>query len=174
MTGQWVEIDAEADLAALLGVETGAAVSPHDAMLAPDSAKYLRVETTMPSLPPGQVGYLVPRTRIYFNVSACRQLWGDAMVALSAYLVTQSAPAAAAATTFRKLYSSLKLLSPEEAALVHAIIECAGSNPYESPVSESDLHAALGDTDGVDDLLDALQRKGVISTRRGGRIQLTF
>lgn len=143
-------------------------------LLAPNAGRYLRVGEDK-LLPPGQFGYMLPGRRYFFNVSACREFWGDAMVALAAFLATQSTPAAAAAAALRKLYDNLARLSAEEGELVRAIMRACPGNPYEQPVEEADIRPAFrGAPERVDDLLDALQAKGVISGRRGNRVQLVF
>jgi hypothetical protein len=97
------------------------------------------------------------------------------MVALVAFLATRSAPVAAGAAALRKLYDNLALLSPEEARLVRAIIRACPGNQYDQPVTEADVRAAFrGDRERIDDLLDGLQTKGIISGRRRGRLQLIF
>lgn len=118
----------------------------------------------------------MPGTRWYFNVSACRSLKGDVVVALTAFLVTHSVPVAAAAAALRKLGDNLHRLSEEEVAVVRAIVRACPGNAYEDPVPEEDVRAKFrGDPDALDDLLDGLQAKRVVEgRRRGGRVKLVY
>lgn len=144
-------------------------------LLAPASGQYLRVEADEHSAAPGEFDIYVPGTRFFFNVTACRELRGDVMVALVAYLATHSAPVAATAAALRKLNDNLTRLTEDEVMAVRAIIRACPGNPYEVPVAEVAVRERFhGDPDAVDDLLDALQSKGVISGRRGGRVQLVY
>jgi hypothetical protein len=171
---RWQDVRTGEQIVDALGL-TGVGVPAIDRLLlAPDSGRYLRVEPE-PPLRPGEFGYAIPGTRYFFNVTACRELKGDAIVALAAFLATRSAPAAAAAAALRKLYDNLTPLSDEEAQIVRAIIRACPGNPYDMPVAAAEVRQAFrGDPERVDDLLDGLQGKGIISGRRGDRIQLTF
>jgi hypothetical protein len=69
----------------------------------------------------------------------------------------------------------LATLAAEETTMLRAIIASCPGNPYETPVTEEALRRGFGaDPDAVDDLLDALEAKGVIASRRGGRVQLVY
>jgi len=142
---------------------------------APESSTYLDVRFEHQALPSGQLGYIVPRTRIFFNVGRCKEFWGDAMVALAVFSMTHSTPAAFFAATARKLYDNLTLLSAEEAEVVHVLVALSGGRPYSTPVAESRLQAAYVDaTVSLDELLDSLEKKDVIEKRRGGQLLLTL
>jgi hypothetical protein len=95
-------------------------------------------------------------------------------VALAAYLATHSTPAAAAAAAMRKVGNSVRRLSEEEAELVRIIIHASPGNPYAQPVSETLVRERHHAPERLDDLLDALQDKGIIKSVRGSRVQLTF
>ncbi|MGV0041663.1 hypothetical protein [Mycobacterium colombiense] len=142
---------------------------------APESSRYLEIKTEYPKMPPGHVGFMVPHTRIFFNVGRCKEFWGDAMVALSVYAMTLNTPAAFFAATARKLYDNFTLLNEDEAEVVHVLIALAGGHPYTTPVQESKLHAAYIDaTVSLDELLDSLERKNVIQKRRVGQLILSL
>jgi len=176
MGPDWVHVTSGAQITEALGLADIGVPSLDRLLLAPDAARYLRVEEEdAPELPSGTAGYFVPGTRFFFNVTACKELKGDVVVALSAFLVTHSAPVAATAAALRKLNDNLDLLSHEEMAMVRAIMRACPGNPYEAPVSEEAIrHRFRGDPEAVADLLDALQDKGVISGRRGDRVQLVY
>lgn len=140
---------------------------------APHSDEYVKVRTEFPRLPRGLSGYLVPRTRIFFNIRRCKEFWGDAMVALATYLITQSTQAAFIAATIRKTYDNLALLSEDEAEVVHVLIGLSRGDPYVIGVSEEALKSAYTDaTVSINSLLDALERKNVIERRREGMLTL--
>jgi hypothetical protein len=140
---------------------------------APHSDQYIRVETELPRLPRAVSGQMVPRTRIFFNVSKCKEFWGDAMVALAAYLVTQSTQVAFVAATIRKVYDNLVLLSEDEAEVVHVLIGLSRGSPYVIPVSEEALRRAYtGASVSINALLDALESKQVLERRREGMLIL--
>jgi hypothetical protein len=142
-------------------------------LLAPESASYLRVDEVYGQLPPGHWGFMLPRARYFFNVSACRDLRGDIMIALVTYLMTGNASASAAVSVLRKVHANLKRLSADE--LVRAIMRACPGNPYKDPVAEADVLSEFGGAaETVDDLLDSLQSKGVVSPRRAGRVQLIY
>jgi hypothetical protein len=175
MAEEWKRVSSSAEVLEELELDGVGTLTFEQLLLAPESARYLRTETEMPQLPPGQYGLMVPRTRYFFNVSACRELRGDIVVALGTFLATHNAPAAAAIAALRKLQENLKRLSPEELALVRVIVSVCPGNPYKEPVAEVDIGDASGESaEKVNALLDSLQNKGVLSARREGRVQLTY
>jgi hypothetical protein len=174
MDQAWEEVTSGEHVVDALGLGDVGVPALERLLLAPDSDRYLRVEADG-APPAGEFGYLVPGTRYFFNVTACRELRGDAAVALAAYLATQSAPVAATAAALRKLADNLTRLSDDELVVVRAIMRACPGNPYEVAVTEDDVRERFrGDTEQLDDLLDALQSKGVIGGRRRGRVQLVY
>jgi len=172
MEDQWRQVESGSQIVEAL--ELGDVGEPllERMLLAPDSGRYLRVEAEEQT---GDFAYLVPHTRFFFNVTACKELRGDAVVALVAFLATHSAPAAATAAALRKLNDNLARLSDEELEVVRAVMAACDGNPYEVAVPEDDVRQCYGgDSDALDDLLDALQQKGVISRHRGGRVTLVY
>jgi hypothetical protein len=175
MGGQWKPVSSGDEIADALDLTRVGAPAIDSLLLAPNSDQYLRVEKRMPPLSDGDLGFLVPRTFVFFNVTACREFWGDAMVALTVLLLTHNFPVAVIVTACRKLYDNLTLLTPEEAQVVRAVIAACPGNPYEMPVAEADIRQVFrGRSDDLEDLLDALQSKGIVVGRRGGRVQLTY
>jgi hypothetical protein len=175
MDAGWKKVRSGVEVVELLGLDGVGELTLEQLLLAPESAGYIRVEDGIEELPPGQYGLLLPSTRYFFNVSACRELRGDVMVALATFFMTHSAPTSAAVAAFRKVHANIKRLSPEELELVRAIIRACPGNPYKQPVAEADVLSEFGGpSETVDDLLDSLQSQGVISARRGGRIKLTY
>jgi hypothetical protein len=141
----------------------------------PYSDRYVKIRIEFPELPPGNIGYMVPRTRIFFNLRRCKEFWGDAMVALATYLFTQSPQAAFIAATIRKVYDNLVLLSEDEAEVIHVLIGLARGDPYGIPVPEEALRSAHTDaTVSINDLLDSLERKNVLERRREGKLILVY
>lgn len=175
MTDEWKRVRSGAEVLEELGLDGVGTLTFEQLLLAPESARYLRTETEMPQLSPGQYGLMIARTRYFFNVSACRELRGDVAVALATFLMTHSAPTAAAIAALRKLQENLKRLSTEELGLVRVIVRVCPGNPYKEPVAEVDIRDASGEpAQKLNELLDSLQEKGVLSTRRDGRVQLTY
>lgn len=142
---------------------------------APESDQYLKVEVDLPRLDPGEMGLLFARTRIFFNVERSKQLWGDAMVALAVLALTQSAPIAFFVTSARKLYDNLRVLTEDEAEVVRDIVVLAYGDPYRTPIKEDSLRSRFAGTSvPLDDILDGLERKGVLAKHRGDRLSLVF
>ncbi len=166
-------------LAALLGVELDRDTDPSELLrlleAAPDAEEYLRTVVEIPEGVPGTLQMLVPRTRLFFNVERSKQLWGDAMVAAAVYLMTQSAPAAFLAASARKVYDNLTLLTEDEAEVVRDFFPLSGGKPYRNPIEESALRARFAETlVPLDDVLDRLERKGIVAKRRGGLLILVL
>lgn len=175
MDDGWQLVNSGEQVAAALGLDGIGTPMLERLLLAPGSSAYLRVEADDGPLESGVFGYGLPGTRWYFNVSACRSLKGDVVVALVAYLATHSIPVAAGAATLRKLSDSLRRLSADEVAVVRAIVRVCPGNPYELPVPEQAVRSAFrGAPDTLDDLLDGLQAKGILEGRRRDRIKLVF
>lgn len=175
MEADWTEIASGAQIVEALELAQVGEPALERLLLAPESGRYLRVEADEHGTTPGTFDIRVPGTRFYFNVTACKELRGDVVVALTAFLITHSVPVAAMAAALRKLNDNLKRLTAEEVTMVRAIIRACPGNPYETPVSEDAIRDRFrGDSDAVDDLLDALQSKGVINGRRGDRVQLVY
>ncbi len=175
MSEEWIEVRTGAEVIEVLGLDDVGELALAQLLLAPASASYLRVEATALDPPPGEFTLMVPRSRYSFNVSACRELRGDVIVALGTYLATHSAPASTAIAVFRKLHENLKRLTPQELELVRVIMRICPGNPYEQPVSEADVRDACAESaERVDELLDSLQGKGVLAARRGGQVKLTY
>lgn len=173
MDDGWQEVSSGAELTALLELPSVDGPLLDRILLAPDSGRFLRVDIDEP--PSAGFDMRVAGTRFFFNVSACKSFKGDIAVALTAYLVTHSAPAAAVAAALRKLADNLKRLTDDEVALVRAIIRASSGNAYEEPVAVEEVRDRYdGDLDSLDDLLDALQGKGIIEGRRGDRVRLVF
>lgn len=142
---------------------------------APESDQYLKVEVDSPKLEPGEMGLLFARTRIFFNVERSKQLWGDAMVALAVLALTQSAPVAFFVTSARKLYDNLLVLTEDEAEVVRDIVVLANGDPYRTPIKEDAIRLRFADTlVPLDEVLDGLERKGVLARHRGDRLSVVF
>lgn len=175
MDDGWQPVKSGEHVVAALGLDGIGIPALERLLLAPDSSAYLRVEADDEPRESGVFAYGLPGTRWYFNVSACRSLKGDVVVALVAYLATHSIPVAAGAAALRKLSDSLRRLSADEVAVVRAIARVCPGNPYEHPVLEEAVRSAFrGDPDALDDLLDGLQAKGIVEGRRRDRIKLVF
>lgn len=175
MDDGWIEVKSGTQVAKILELEDVGALALERLILAPDSNLYLRVEPDEESSAAGTFDIRVPGTRWYFNVSACRSLKGDIMVALTAYLATHNVPIAAAAAALRKLGINLSRLSEDEVVVVRTIVRVCPGNPYEDPVPEEDVRARFrGDPGKLDDLLDGLQAKGIVEGRRRNRIRLVY
>lgn len=140
----------------------------------PEAAPYLHVRVEYPTPPFGAMGMMVPRTKIFFDVSRCRQLRGDAVVAFAVYSMTQSAPAAFFATSVRKLIESLQYLSDDEDEVVRALCVRSKGQPYSLGVPESVLVAAFAETlvDAVG-TIDRLEEKGIVRRTRG-QVKLSY
>lgn len=175
MDALWQEVSSGEQVARALGLADIGMSDLERLLLAPDSAAYLRVEVDEEPSARETFDLRVPGTRLYFNVTACKSLKGDVAVALAAYLTTHSVPVAAFAAALRKLNENLKVLAPEEIAMVRAIVRACPGNPYEVPVAEEAVREWFrGEADAVDDLLDALQAKGVVEGHRRGRVKLVY
>lgn len=176
---EFSELPDAAALAALTGVDLPADIRP-SAILdllrdAPEADEYLTLRTEMPQIQPGVLGYLVPKTRIFFNVERCKQLWGDAMVAGAVFTMTQSAPAAFFAASARKVYDNLVLLNDDEAEVVRDFFALSAGRPYDTPIEETALRRRFDETSlSLDAVLDKLERKGIVAKRRGGMLLLVF
>ena len=172
----WTEFRDGSDLGSLLGLREEDLPDDFIArfMSLPDASEFVTSRPEMPRMPPGVIGYLIPKTRFFVNLSTWRSLFGDAMTAMVVYMYAQSVPAAAAAAAIRKAHADLRRLSEDEAELVHVIIGLAeGRNPYKTPVEESEVRAAYVDaTVSLDALLQSLSDKGVLVSRRDGRLLL--
>ncbi len=166
-------------LAARLGVEIDEETSANAVLNlvreAPDVEEYLRVEFEFPLIAPGQLGMLVPKTRLFVNVERSKQLWGDAVVALAVYVMTQSAQTAFFVASARKLYNNLTMLTDDESEVVRDFFALSGGRPYQNPIEEAALRPRFAETlVPLDDVLDRLEKKGVIAKHRGGRLLLVF
>ena len=175
MDAGWQEVSSGGQVAQALGLADVGMPDLERLLLAPESAAYLRVEVDEEPSARETFDLRVPGTRFYFNVTACRSLKGDIAVALAAYLTTHSVPIAAFAAALRKLNDNLSVLTAEETAMVRAIVRACPGNPYEVPVTEDAVREHFrGDAGAVDDLLDALQARGVVEGRRRGRVKLVY
>jgi hypothetical protein len=178
--GKWLEVENAEALVTALGLDASSTEGQGAKLLelirrAPESSTYLNIKTEYPKSEPGKLGYVVPRTRIFFNFGRCKEFWGDAMVAVAVFSLTHSTPAAFFAATARKLYDNLTLLSEDEAEVVHVLIGLAGGRPYTTPVPESRLHDAYFEaTVSIDTLLDSLERKNIIQKRRPDQLILSL
>ena len=174
----WTEFRDVSDLGSLLGLNEEDLPDDFLArfMSMPNASEYVTSRTKVPRMPPGVSGYLVPQTRFFVNLSTWRDLFGDAMTAMIVYTYAQSVPAAAAAAAVRKAHADLLRLSEDEAELVHVIIGLAdGRNPYKTPVKESQVQAAYLDaTVSLEALVQSLVDKGVLVSRRDGRLLLVY
>lgn len=142
---------------------------------APHCDEYVKVRTEYPRLPSGLSGYLIPRTRIFFNIRKCKEFWGDAMVALATYLITQSTQACLHCCDNQEDVRQSRPVSEEEAEVVHVLIGLSRGDPYAIPVSEEALKSAYTDaTVSINRLLDALERKHVLERRREGMLLLVY
>jgi hypothetical protein len=174
----WGEVASGNEVAAALGmdrlIEGDEPVGLLSAlMVAPDSQLWLRARSDDGGGKPGQMDWVVPRTRFFLNVTECRRFWGDAATAAIVYYASHSVPLTIITGSVRKLVNNLKRLTPAEAELVRIIFAAAPGNPYRESVPEADVRRAYRKyRDPIDDLLDAIEKKGVIEKRRGGRIQL--
>lgn len=178
MTG-FEEVSDLNSLGMLVGVRVDDDVD-QDAVLAllrtaPNADEYLTIIRETPALPPGTLGLVFAKTRVFFNLTRCNQLWGDAVVALAVYAMTQSGPAAFFAATVRKLYDNIALLSDDEAEVVRDFFALSSGNPYRTPIQETVLSERFARTSiAVDDVLDRLERKGIVVSHRGGGLTLAL
>lgn len=184
----WVEITAEQDLSPFLGTQVELGESRHrllDALSAlPGSADWLMEDTPPPIRwddpevyvwdDPG-VYVQIRRSRLYFNVSKAKKVRADWVVLLIAYLASGNLGLASILSAANKLRENLAILTEDEVEVLGVIRGLAHGNPYATPVSEQAVREAYRDaTISIDQLLDSLERRGVIRTERGGMLRMVF
>lgn len=177
MTG-FKEVPDLSTLGQLVGIRIDAGLKENTVLEllrgAPNSDKYFTVVLETPT-PLDALAVVVPRTRVFFNLARCKQLWGDAVVALAVYAMTQSAPAAFFAATVRKIYDNFMLLSDDEAEVVRDFFALSTGDPYRHPIPEPALRERFTHTTiPIDEVLDTLERKGIIVSHRGGGLTLAL
>lgn len=111
---------------------------------------------------------------IYVNVGKLKSMWIDAAIAMGVTLATGGSALPGVLTVIARAVASLRVLSEDEAELVHVIIALANGHAYSRPVPEDELRAAYRDaTVSLDDLVEALVERG-FAKRRGDGVQLVF
>lgn len=174
---EWMEVRSIQDALAAMGLDleefpNGTQVLQN---LADTSGfeRCFRVTVEWPKLPNGAVGMLVPRTRFWLDLTAAKSMGNDVFFTGVVFAATQDLPLSAAVALVRKGFGTIKRLTEDEAELVTVIIGKSAGNPYKHPVREQDVRKAyVNATVSVSDLLDSLTDKGVITSRRNGRLQL--
>lgn len=166
-------------VATRLGIEIDEKVSANAVLNlvreAPDVDEYLEVRVEVPPMRPGQLGMLVPKTRIFVNLARSKQLWGDAIIALAVFVLTQSLPIGSFLAMARKLYDNFTMLTDDEAEVVRDFFVLTGGRPYQSPIEEAALRPRFAGTlIPLDDVLEQLEAKGIITRRHDGRLVLVF
>lgn len=99
----------------------------------PISEDVLRIETTLPSLPPGTVGYIVPKTRLFINKPKARDIGWDAVTAAGVYVLTGSVSLATGAQMFQRALRMMRVLSADEADIVIVMAALSGVGLTTSP-----------------------------------------
>jgi hypothetical protein len=178
MTDAWVRYDELSELDERLQLDSQAHANATLEVLAatPGSGDWFFVRSEYPEAIPGITAFLIPRTRIYFNATEAKKVWGDLGVLAAAYAATGSTSTASAIALVKKLIAHLHVLSDEEGELVRVIAGIARPhNPYSIAVPEVRIHGAYEDADvDINGLLDALERKSVIRKERVGRVRLVL
>jgi hypothetical protein len=137
------------------------------------STDYLEKRTEFPAPSPGYLGYLVPRTRFFFNATKCMQLRGDAVVALSVYLATQNGLVSAGAAAVRKFADTVSRLTEYEAEVASQMVHLSHGRPYDRGVDASAVIASwTGAVVSIDDILQSMEDKGVLKRSRAGVLRL--
>lgn len=183
MTTDWVDVSKPSDLATQLGIDAEEVCAAYSticsaAMMLPDSELWWRTEDI------GETGgdtagvafdYQVLQTRMFLNVTEARKMWADLVIIGIVFAATANWPLAAALAAARKLGTTLRMLSEDEAELVGVIRgKCLG-NPYRDGVPTSAITAAYrGATVNVLPLLDALEGKQIIKRMRPDSVVLVL
>lgn len=152
------------------GVEFGVPGDPEKAIALllsePSSRDFLRVEPVEPSESEASFDFLISGTRIFIKKEELKDLRGDVMAALAAWVLSQSLTWSAATALFRKGSKSIRKLTPEEAKLLRTILRMS----HRDEVVQTD--ALLGRFKGtqaeLDHLLAELARRGVIRAEGTG------
>ncbi|MBK6441189.1 MAG: hypothetical protein IPH27_16330 [Actinomycetales bacterium] len=128
----------------------------------PISEDVLRIETTLPSLPPGTVGYIVPKTRLFINKPKARDIGWDAVTAAGVYVLTGSVSLATGAQMFQRALRMMRVLSADEADIVIVMAALSGGRPYDVSVPISKIQSAYEeDSAKVAPLLAGLRKRGI-------------
>ena len=115
---------------------------------------------------------IIPKTRLYVNLTEARKLRIDLLILLVASLAAGPA-VGGALTAAKKLHEALRWLTDDEAELVGVVAGLARPNPYDNPVAESDIRRAYADaTLDVNALLDGLEARKILRRRRPAHVQL--
>ena len=172
MDDGWVELTVAEAMNAIGAPRADGAVSQaaFELLLGqPVSREWLRTETTWPKLPPGVMGHLVPRTRIFVNKARAKELRGDVYATASVYCFTQSLTAASAVSLFRKIANSVKMLTEDEVDLLLVVLGTSSKKPPVRPASLADVQAAYdGEGGDLRARLSALTARGVLVADSGG------
>lgn len=115
------------------------------------------------------MGYQVPKTRVFINLGTFKDLWIDAAIAIAAAMTTDTSGASAAIRAAVKSVQALRLLSEDEAEVVHVLLSLSGKSAYSEPFSEDVLRRSFVDaTYSISDLLDSLEKKKIIVREPAG------
>lgn len=178
MGSEWIEVTDPAALAGALSADLDhqsenlyAAV-----MRIPGSERWWRTSTEVVDGTQGtSLGLQLLKTRVFFNLTEARKLWGDAAVVGTVFLLSSSLPLAGAVALVKKLVENLNLLTEDEAEAVRVIMGLAGPRPYETSVPEAAVRAAFAEaTINIGAVLDSLETKKLLRSERGDTVRLVF
>jgi hypothetical protein len=128
----------------------------------PVSEGVLMVETTLPSLPPGHLGMIVPRTRLFINRPKAHDLGWDAITAAGVFVLTGSASLAAGAQLFQRALRMMRVLAADEADLAIVMANLSEGRPTDISLPISRIESAYEeDSAKVAPLLKGLRKRGI-------------
>ncbi len=172
----WIEVTEPAALADVLDTDVGVGADElYSALMQiPGSELWWITQTEIVRPTDGAgLGLQLLKTRVFFNVTEARKVWGDVAVAATVFLLTTNLPVAGAVALVKKLIDNLKLLDEEEAEAVKVIMGLAGRQPYDKSVAEASIRAAYQDaTVDIDKVLDRLEGKKLLRSERGDTVRL--
>jgi len=173
----WIEVTEAETLADLLDTDVVGTDDLYSALMRiPDSELWWMTRTEVVGRTDGtMLGLQLLKTRIFFNLTEARKLWGDAAVAATVYLLTTNLPVAGAVALVKKLIETLKVLEDDEAEAVRVIMGLAGRRPYDTSVAEASVKAAYQDAAvDIDKVLDSLEAKKLLRSERGDTVRLVI
>ncbi len=128
----------------------------------PVSEDVLTVEITFPPLPPGHLGMIVPKTRLFINKPKARDIGWDAVTAAGVYVLTGSASLATGAQLFQRALRLMRVLSTAEADLAIVMASLSNGRPTAVSIPSSTIEAAYEeDAAKVMPLLSGLRKRGI-------------
>jgi hypothetical protein len=98
---------------------------------------------------------------VYVNVGKLRSMWLDAAIAIGDTIVTGGSAAPGVSAVIARAVASLKILTEDEAGLVHVINAKSKGHAYSRPLPEPQLRAAYrGATVSLDAVIEKLIDRG--------------